>query len=138
MNKGLLYAGLGLGVAAIGYFLYRYMQTPTQNYRQTSTNPNSQVGPFTTSPQQTYPFQANVPPRVDNSNQPWAGNNRAAIAQVSNPQVDVNLSNVNMIASFAKSANEIATNFSDLYQNLGVADWFNNKDASSFEEDWSF
>lgn len=138
MNKGIVYAGIGLGVAAIGYFLYRYMQTPTQNYATTSLNPNTQAGPFTTDPHQSYPFQANVPPRVDNSNQPWAGNNRAAITQVSNPQVDVNLSNVNMIASFAKSANEIATNFSDLYQNLGVADWFNNKDASNLEEDWSF
>ena len=138
MNKPLVYAGIGLGVAALGYFAYKFMLTPTQAYAPTSYNPNSRVGPFTTSDQQTYPFQANVPPRVDNSNQPWANNNRAAIAQVSNPQVDVNLSNVQMIASFAKSANELTTNLSSLWENAGVSDWFNNEDSSSFDEEWSF
>lgn len=132
MKNPALIAALGLLGAAAAYFFYRYSQTPTQTYQTTSINPYSDPQTFTTSPYQTYPFQANQPPRVDNSNQPWAANNRAAISQVSSPQIDVNLSNVQMIASYAKSANDIATNLTSLWENSGVSNWFNSGDANSF------
>lgn len=132
MNKGMLYAGLGLGAAAIGYLAYRFMLTPTQAYATSSLNPNSGPTSFTTDPYQSYPFQANTPPRVDNSNQPWANNNRGSIAQVSSPNIDVNLSNVQMIANYAKAGNEIAQGFSGLWDTLGVNEWFSSDDPTGF------
>jgi len=138
MNKTVLYAGLGIGAALIGYVAYRYMGVPTQVIQPTSVNPYTHPGPFTTSNQQTYPFQANVPPRVDNSNQPWANNNRAELAKIGPASVDVNLSNVQMVASFAKSANELVNSVSSLDKSLNISSWFSSGDASETTQDWSF
>lgn len=137
MNK-MTMIGLGFGGAVLGYLIYKYYLTPSQIYSTTSLNPNTQAGPFTTSGTQTYPFQANVAPRVDNSNQPWANNNRAALAQVSAPQLDVNLSNANMIASYTKSLATISSAASSIWEDLGVSDWFSSGDSDAFTADFSF
>lgn len=144
MQKNILYLGLGLGGAAIAYLAYRYMQTPSQVYSTTSVNPYNNPF-FTTDPYQSYPFKANIPPRVDNSNQPWANNNREALAKVSAPSVDVNLSNTQMISSFAKSAADLTSASKSIWEDLGVSDWFDDEDPSGFEDiadfssgtDWS-
>lgn len=135
MNKAVLYAGLGIGSAALVYLGYKYFQTPSQMYRTTSLNPYSdqQVGTFQTSDQQSYPYQPNQPPRVDNSNQPWANNNRGSIAQASNPQIDVNQSNLNMLANYAKAGAELTKGISSIWNDLGVSDWFNSEDPSGFD-----
>lgn len=134
MSKTALYIGLGVGAAAIAYMGYRFMQTPSQQYRTTSLNPYSdnQIGNFQVD-QVSYPFQANQPPRVDNSNQPWANNNRAAIGSMSNVQMDVNLSNAQMIAQFTKSGAEIAKGLTSIWDDLGVSDWFSSDDPSGFD-----
>lgn len=138
MNKAIIYAGLGLGTAALAYLGYKYMQTPSQTYSTTSLNPNSGVQNFTTDPQQSYPFVANTPPRVDNSNQPWANNNRGAIAQVSAPQVDVNLSNVNMIANYTKALAGISESASSIWDTFGMQDWFSSGDPGATVADVDF
>lgn len=135
MNRGLLYAGIGLGAAALGYFAYRYMQQPTQSYSPTSVSPYSNPY-FTTDPYQSYPFTPNTPPRVDNSNQPWANNNRPAINGVSTPQIDVNLTNAKMMADFLKSGSEIISSGQSIWNE--VSSWFNDGDADAFMEDWDF
>ena len=137
MSKPALYIGLGVGAVALAYLGYKFMLQPTQNYQTTSLNPYSDqsVGNFQTSPQQSYPFQPNQPPRVDNSNQPWANNNRGAIAQASNPQFDVNFSNVQMLAGYAKSGAEIAKGLTSIWDDLGVSSWFDSSDPSGFDVD---
>lgn len=135
MNKNVLYIGMGLGAAGIAYLLYKYMQTPSQIYSTTSLNPYSNPN---ASNETTYPFVASVPARVDNSNQPWAANNRAALAQVSAPQVNVNLSNANMIADYASSLDKISTSLTSIWEDFGVADWFNSGDADSFIADMDY
>ena len=135
MNKGILYVGLGVGSAALVYLGYKYFQTPSQNYRTTSLNPNSNQNPatFTVNDQQTYPFQANQPPRIDNSNQPWANNNRASIAQASNPSIDVNQSNFAMLANYAKAGAELTKGLTSIWDDLGVSSWFSEDDPAGFD-----
>lgn len=135
MNKNVLYIGLGLGAAGLGYLLYRFMQTPTQAYSTTSLNPNSnpQAGSQT-----SYPFTPGTPARVDNSNQPWANNNRAAIAQIGAGQIDVNLSNTQMIAGYAKSAADISSSLTSLWEDLDVGSWFDSGDSEQFSLDMDY
>lgn len=138
MNKNVLYALMGLAGAGVAYLVYRYMQTPTQAYSPTSMSPYSDGDMILNDHAQTYPFRANTPPRVDNSNQPWANNNRAAISQVSAPQIDVNLSNAQMIASYAKSAASLTESLTSIWEDFGVGDWFSDDDAMILTEDVSF
>lgn len=135
MNKNVLYVGVGLGVAGIGYLLYRFMQTPSQIYSTTSLNPNSNPVPGS---QTTYPFTPGITARVDNSNQPWANNNRAAIASMGAGQIDVNLSNAQMIAGYAKSASDISSSLTSLWEDFGVSDWFSSGDSEAFELDMDY
>ncbi len=135
MNKNIMLVGLGLGGAALAYLAYRYMQTPSQSYSTTSLNPNSNPQ---YSSELTYPFSAPVPARVDNSNQPWANNNREAIAKVSSPQVNVNLSNVEMTADFLKSATSIGNSLTSIWEDFGVSDWFSSGDDSTFSADMNY
>ncbi len=135
MNKSVLYVGVGLGVAGIGYLLYRFMQTPTQMYSTTSLNPNSSAS---NGSQSTYPFTPGVVARVDNSNQPWANNNRGALAQIGGGQIDVNLSNAQMIASYTKSAADISSSLTSLWEDFGVSDWFSSGDSEAFELDMDY
>ena len=134
MNKGLIYAGIGIGVAALAYFAYKFMHNPSQTYSTTSLNPNSNPT-FTTNSYQTYPFTANVAPRVDNSNQPWANNNRAAINSVSTPQLDVNMTNASMLASILNSSSSIIDSGQSIWQN--VSSWWGSGDADWTMTDWS-
>lgn len=134
MNKAVVYTGIGLGVAVIGYFAYKFMQEPSQAYSPTSANPYSQPN-FTTNPYQTYPFVANTPPRVDNSNQPWANNNRAALNGVSTPQMDVNISNTQMLADILKSGRSIIDSGKSIWSD--VSSWFDSGDADWTMTDWS-
>ena len=135
MNKNALYIGLGLGAAGIGYLLYRFMQTPSQMYSTTSLNPNSNP---TNGSQTTYPFTPGITARVDNSNQPWANNGRAAIAQIGGGQIDVNLSNTQMIAGYAKSAADISSSLTSMWEDFGVSDWFSSGDSEAFELDMDY
>lgn len=140
MNKAALYIGVAAGVGVLGFVAYKFMNTPSQTYSPTSANPNSNPN-FTTSNQQAYPFVANVAPRVDNSNQPWANNNRAAIAGVSMPNIDVNLSNANMVAGFLQSANSISDSLTSLWDTFGGFDtssWFSSGDPSSSMDVFDF
>lgn len=132
MNKNIL---IGLGIAGLGYLAYKFMLNPSQNYTTTSMNPNSNP---TYGNQNGYPFQAAIPPRMDNSNQPWANNNRGAIAQVSMPQTDVNLSNVQMIADYAKSAASIGNSLTSIWEDFGISDWFSSGDADAFMADQDY
>lgn len=124
--------GLGILGAGVAYFFYKFMLNPTQNYNTTSINPYSDPSYGN---QNGYPFQAAVPPRMDNSNQPWANNNRGAIAGVSMPQTDVNLSNVQMIADYAKSAATIGQSLTSIWEDFGIGDWFSSGDADMFMAD---
>lgn len=135
MNKALVYSGIGIGAAALVYFAYKYMHNPSQTYSTTSLNPSSNPN-FTTSDYQSYPFIANVPPRVDNSNQPWANNNRAAINSVSTPQLDVNISNVKMIAESVKAASDAIDAGQSLWEN--VSSWYDSGDSDWTMSDWSW
>ena len=132
MNKAVVYAGIGLGTAAVGYLLYKYAFTPTGQYLTTSLNPNSnqKTENFTTDHHQTYPIVTNIPPRVDSSNQPWANNNRAAIAQVSNPQINVNLKNIQDLANYTRAGSEIVNSVQSIWDDLGVKNWFNKEDPT--------
>lgn len=133
MNKNIIYVGLGLGGAALAYLAFKYMQTPSQMYSTTSVNPNSNP---VNSAQDTYPFTAGTPARVDNSNQPWANNNRAAIALVSTP--NVNLDNLAMGADFLKSAVSIGNSLTSIWDDFGVSDWFTNDDPAGFMADQDY
>lgn len=134
MSKALLYAGLGLGAAAIGFVAYKMMQQPSQTYTPTSANPYTNPN-FTTDPYQTYPFQANIPPRVDNSNQPWANNNRAALNGASVLGVDVNLTNAKMFADVLNSGSDIIDSGQSIWNN--VSSWFDSGDSEAFSGDWT-
>lgn len=134
MNKPIVYAGIGLGVAAIGYLAYRLMQQPSQSYSPTSVSPYSDPT-FTTNPYQTYPFTANVAPRVDNSNQPWANNNRGVLNGASALGVDVNLTNVNMMADILKSGSTIIDSGQSIWDS--VSSWWGSGDADAWSSDWS-
>lgn len=133
MNKAVIYTGVGLGVALLAYIAYRYIQNPTQTYSTTSVNPGSQPN-YTTDPYQSYPFQANIPPRMDNSNQPWANNNRAAINGVSSPQIDVNLTNAAMLADVLKSGKDIIDSGQSIWNS--VSSWFDDGDLGGLMGDW--
>jgi len=135
MNKALVYTGIGLGAAALAYFGYRYMQNPSQTYSTTSANPYSKPN-FTTDSYQTYPFVPNTPARVDNSNQPWANNNRAAIAGVSSPQIDVNLSNMQMLAESLKAGSDIIDSGKSIWES--VSSWYDSGDSDWTMTDWEF
>lgn len=135
MNKTLLFGGIALGGAAVAFLIYKYTVTPTQSYSNTSVNPNSNPN-YTSGDQAAYPFVANVPPRMDNSNQSWANNNRAAISGVSSPQLDVNLTNTNMFASVLKSGSSIIDSGQSIWGD--VSDWFGSDDEGDLAGDWSF
>lgn len=132
MNKNILYVGLGIGGAAMLYMMYRFMQTPSQSYTTTSPNPYNNPSTGNTS---GYPFQAPVTPRMDNSNQPWANNNRTAINAVSVPQVNTDLNNV---ASLLASGVSIGKSLTSIWEDFGVSDWFSSGDADSFMADYDY
>lgn len=131
MNKPILYTGIALGVAALGYMAYRFMQTPSQTYSTTSynpaSNPNTNNGVY-----KTYPLVANIDPRMDNSNQPWFNNNRGIIA--SGPQYDVNVTNVKMMSDVLKSGSEIIKSGQDIWQNVSA--WYDDGNADAWLKDW--
>lgn len=135
MNKALVYTGIGLGAAALAYLGYRMMQNPSQSYMPTSVNPYSNPH-FTTSDYQSYPFVPNTPPRVDNSNQPWANNNRAAINGVSTPQLDVNITNAQLLAEALKSGSDIIDSGRSIWES--VSSWYDDYDADWTMTDWEF
>lgn len=138
MNKAVLYVGLGLGVGAIAYLLYRSMQNPSQTYSTTSYNPNSNPS---IGNQAGYPFQPAVPARVDNSNQPWAANNRDVLNGASTPQILVDLQNANQ---FLSSAVGIGQSLTSIWQDFGIGDWFSSGSDDmfmsdvSYDMDWSY
>jgi len=136
MNKNILYLGLGLGGAAIAYLAYRFMQTPSQTYTTTTMNPYSNPTGVAVN-ENTYPFQPVVQPRMDNSNQPWAANNRGAISQVSAPQINTGL---NDIASYVKDISTISQGLTSIWEDFGIGDWFSSGDSDIFmaDDDYSF
>lgn len=124
-SKALIFGGL---IAGVGFIVWRMM-----NSAQTgafSTMPNMGQGTFSTQPSNVYPFQANEPPRVDNSNQPWYGGDRTALMQ-GNPQ----LANLADNALAVKSISSIVSSATSMWDDLGVSDWFSSGTPSGGSTD---
>lgn len=132
MNKTALYVGLMALVGIIGFLIYRFMLNPTQVYSTTSLNPFSQAN---NGQEHNYPFAPAQTPRADNSNQPWANNNRGQIAQVSMPQIDVNVSNLAMFAEVAGSVKSISDSVGSLWEDWNVSSWFSDGDPGAVMQD---
>lgn len=117
MNKNIL---LGVAIAGGAYLVYRYMMGPQSGAYSVSPYSNANMS-TATQPAQQYPFQANQPPRVDNSNEPWYGKDRSGILGTSNPN--------DFLGSLAQDSGSIASivdSAKSLWADLGVADWFQN------------
>lgn len=110
-----------IGIGA--YLMYRYGQgAQTGNF---SKVPNV-GGPGKTSaqPGQQYPFRPAMPARVDNSNQPWYGGPRASLLG-GNPS-----SGPAPTANQVTNPLAVANSAVQLWQNLGVSDWFSSNTPS--------
>lgn len=138
MNKGVLYVGLGLGVAGIAFIAWRYFNTPSQTFSTTSVNPNSSPAVGNTD---GYPFVNSIPARMDNSSQPWFNNNRSILA--ASPKVDDNLQFLNSVAGYTKAINTLAEDGGALWDS--VSSWFDSgddtglfSDTEMYDGDWTF
>lgn len=111
--------------AGAAYIAYRYMKAPqTGSYsvmKQSNGNMNTSM-----QPSQTYPFQPNISPRVDNSNQPWYGGTRSGLLNNGSPEVG----SIGDIASQAGSISKIVSSASSIWDDLGVSDWFQNDEPA--------
>lgn len=137
MNKVFVYAGVGV----IAYMGYRLFVAPQMG--RLSTSPYSAPqggfvnGQLLGQPSQSYPFKAVVPPRVDNSNQPWYGGSRAA---AQGPTQSPQPPQISQDAMTLKAGSEILTSLHNIWSDLGVGDWFTSNDNSVEElsdaSDW--
>lgn len=137
--KTAIMVGLGvLGVGAVGYLVYKKVTSPqTGEYAVSpysypnNAYQNSYVG---SQPSEQYPYTAIVPPRVDNSNEPWYGGTRAlAPAQQANLSSGMDLGftqNVN----YVKGASTIIGSISSIWDDLDLGSYFG---SSSSEDSWA-
>lgn len=133
--KPVMLIGVIAGVGVLGFIAYRYMMQSPQTYQPATENPFSR-GQMTTSDQQKYPFVANIPPRMDNSNQPWFNNNRVAVIGASAPKMSSELQQFHDLSSFMKSGNDIIESGQSIWNN--VSSWWDSGDADSTLGDWSY
>lgn len=110
-----------------GYLLLKNSTTPAQTTNFAKV-PNV-GGPATPSqqPGQQYPFAVSQPIRVDNSSQPWYGGSRA-VTSTSNPtKPAAQPSATNPVA--------VATQAANLWNTLGVSDWFSSGSPTQDEDE---
>ncbi len=120
---------IGGVVALAGFLVWRlYNSAQTGSYAML---PGAGQGTFSTQPSASYPFIANQAPRVDNSNQPWYGGDRAPLMS-GNPD----LSGLSGTAKDASSIQSIVASTTNIWNDLGVGDWFSSSEPSDTSSSW--
>lgn len=120
-----------IGGAAIGgYFLFRKFFGPQTGSYATSPYSQPQAGSnlqFQTQPSQLYPVQPIVPPRVDNSSQPWYAGDRSFSTQAPDSMFGSGFSTV--VSDF-KNVASLGNSLSSIYDDLGVGSWFSDESSA--------
>lgn len=136
MKKYLIFAGiLGGGFLAYQMIIKNRLQQSTSltPFAAGSPNPN-----LVSQPAQTYPFQAAVPQRADNSNQPWYQGNRNFIQPTSfDTNFLQNVQYVKGVAEITKSVSSIWDDLGGLFSTQESPDVAMNGEDDDWGVDWS-
>lgn len=132
-----LYIGLGIAaVGGVGFLIYKKIsqQPQTGPYAVSPYSypndayQNSYVG---AQPSEQYPYTAIVPPRVDNSNQPWYGATRQlAPAQQTNLASGMDLGFANTV-NYVNGASTIIGSLTSIWDDLDIGSYFSDSSAES-------
>lgn len=129
------YIALGVvGVGAIGFLVWKKMYGPQEGSYSVSpySAPNNafQNAYVGSQPSQQYPYTAIVPPRVDNSNQPWYGGTRQlASSQQTNLQSGMDLGFANTV-DYVNGASTIIGSLRNIWDDLELGTVFAESSSS--------
>lgn len=118
-----LIAGAGVGL----YMIWKRM--PQQgNYAESPYSDPSQGSPlgYSAQPSLQYPIRPIVPPRVDNTSQPWYGGSRAF--NLDSPDSFLGNDFQSIVADFNGLAS-ISDSLQSISSSLGIDSWFSDDDA---------
>lgn len=134
-----LYVGLGvLGVGAVGYLIYKKFVEPQMGSLAVSpySYPNNAYQNYYVGaqPSEQYPYTAIVPPRVDNTNEPWYGGNRYLSSSMQtdlSSGMDMGFANT---VNYINGASTIIGSVKSIWDDLDLGSYF---ESSSSEDSWA-
>jgi len=116
------------GAAGVGLYLL-WKRMPQQGNLSESPYSNPSYGQnlqYTAQPSLMYPIRPIVPPRVDNTSQPWYGGSRAF--NLNSPDSFLGSDFQRVVSDFNGLAS-ISESLSSISQSLGIDSWFSDDDA---------